>query len=98
MAFKCKSVNISYSHMKFLGELGRAEDCFTLGYFGDCGEVSKFSKSKGKNSFTWWLARKWPTKLIRCMILSLLSPYHPCLVDVTNHIDRTRTKGFYIPW
>ena len=40
MAFKCKPVNVYYSCVKFLGELGRAGDCFTLGDFGDCGEVS----------------------------------------------------------
>ena len=28
--------------MIVLGELGRAGDCFTLCYFGDCGEFSQF--------------------------------------------------------
>ena len=33
-AFKWKSGNISYVRVIFLWELGRAGDCFTLGYFG----------------------------------------------------------------
>ena len=40
MSFKWKPVNISYSHVNVLVELCRAGDCFTLGYFGYCGEVS----------------------------------------------------------
>ena len=31
MAFKCKSVNISFFHSNVLGGLGRAGDCFSLG-------------------------------------------------------------------
>ena len=34
MAFKCKSVNISYYRVKCLRELVRAVDCFTLGGLG----------------------------------------------------------------
>ena len=42
MAFKCKSGNISYVHVVFLGGFGRVVDCFNLGYVGGCDELFQF--------------------------------------------------------